>query len=307
MSGNISLCSFCRYIPLDVETLEKLRAEARPRSALGGSRAVPLDMRDKKDLAARDRASLRKTEFTVRDRFVFALGKAERVLSSDCPFCKITAIAVRDIKRVVGWQDLKADTPLTLTWSHKGPGSKGLFRVNDKRDVYICFAEQGCNDPSTKDSTACLIRPTQAHLDPSSVTRWIADCERLHGPKCNAHNDISGPVRDAYRGLELMRFVDVNKMCIVESREVVKYVALSYVWGATPTLRLTAMNQHRMRFPGALKGLPLPNTIEDALDLTRACGEQFLWVDSLCIVQNDVEDLEAGTYAMDLICKSASP
>lgn len=104
-----------------------------------------------------------------------------------------------------------------------------------------------------------------------------------------------------------MRFVDVNKMCIVKSREVVKYVALSYVWGATPTLHLTTMNQHRMRFPGALKGLPLPKTIEDALDLTRACGEQFLWVDSLCIIQNDVDDLEAGTYAMDLICKSASP
>lgn len=306
MSGNISLCSFCRYIPLDVETLEKLRPGAGPRSALGGSRAVPLDKSREKDSTGPDRAMLRRMDLTVRDRAVFALGKAERVLSSDCPFCKITAVAVQDIKRVMGWQDLKADTPLTLTWSHKGPGAKGVFRVNDKDDVYICFAEEGCNDPPTKDvsrSTACIIRPTQAHLQPSSVTRWIAHCKRLHGPECNAHNDIKGPVRDTYRGLELMRFVDVNKMCIVESREVVKYVALSYVWGATPTLRLTTMNQHRMRFPGALKGLPLPNTIWDALYLTRACGEQYLWVDSLCIIQNDVEDLEAGTYAMDLICK----
>lgn len=296
MSGNISLCSFCRYIPLDVETLEKLRPGARPRSAPRGSRAVPLDRS-------------RKTDLTVGDRVVFALGKAKRVLSSDCPLCKITAIAVRDITRVMDWQDLKADTPLTLTWSHKGPGSKGVFRVNDKDDIYICFAEEGCNDPSTKalsPSTACTIRPTQAQLDPSSVTRWIADCKRLHGPECNAHNNITGLVRDIYRGLELMRFVDVKKMCIVESREVVKYVALSYVWGSTPALRLTNMKQHQMTIPGALWDMQIPNTVCEAMNLTKECGEQYLWVDSLCIMQNDVKDLEAGTYAMDLICESVS-
>lgn len=297
MSGNSSLCSFCRFIPLNVETLEKLRRGARPRSALRGSRAVPLDRSPKTDLIADDKA-------------VFALGKAERVLNSDCPFCKITTIAVLDIKRLMGWHELEADTPLRLTWSDEGPSSKGVFRVNDWDHIYICFAEDSCAGPATNDfstSTACMIRPTQACLEPSDVTRWIADCNRLHGPECNAHNDITGPVRNIYRGLDLMRFVDVRRKCIVEVREVVRYVALSYVWGATPTLRLTTMNRHLLHNPGALFGLKLPKTIWHAINLTRACGEQYLWVDSLCILQNDVEDLEAGTYAMDLICESVSP
>lgn len=296
MSGNTSLCSFCRYIPLDVDTLERLRPGARPRSALGGSRTVPLDRS-------------RKTKLIAGDRAVFALGKAQRVLSSDCPFCKITAIAVRDIKRVMGWHDLKADTPLTLTWSHQGLGSKGLFRVNEKDDIYICFAEEYSAGPLTTKlaaSTACIMHPTQAYLDSSGITRWIENCKRHHGPECNPQNGLTGPVRDTYRGLELMRFVDVHKMCIVESSEVVKYVALSYVWGAAPTLRLTTMNQRQMRSAGVLSELALPTTIADAIDLTRECGEQYLWVDALCIMQNDVEDLEAGTYAMDLICKSVS-
>lgn len=300
MSTNISLCSFCRHIPLDVDTLEKLLPETRPRSALRRSRHVPLDRGRKTDLTV---------DLTVGDRAVFALGKAERVLSSDCPFCKITTIALRDIKRVMGWDDLKADTPLSLTWSHRGPGSKGVFRVNDNNNIYICFAEESAAGPLTEDlpsSAACIIRPARAHLDPSSIVRWIANCRRLHGPECNAHDGISGLVKDTYRGLELMRFVDVHKRCIVERRDVVKYVALSYVWGAVSTLRLTTMNQEQMRTPGVFSDLKLPDTIWDAIDVTRMCGQQYLWVDALCIVQNDVEDLQAGTFAMDLICKSVS-
>lgn len=72
---------------------------------------------------------------TAGDRAVFALGNAGKVLSSDCPLCKITAIVVRDIEMVMRWSKLTVDTPLSLTWSHKGPGSKGVFRVND-RDTF---------------------------------------------------------------------------------------------------------------------------------------------------------------------------
>lgn len=103
-----------------------------------------------------------------------------------------------------------------------------------------------------------------------------------------------------------MRFVDVHKRCIVERRDVVEYVALSYVWGAVSTQRLTTINQEQMLTPGIFSELKLPDTIWDAIDVTRICGQQYLWVDSLCIVQNDVEDLQAGTFAMDLICKSVS-
>ena len=88
---------------------------------------MPLDMSEK-DLAARGGSIVRKTELKIRDRAVFALGKAERVLSSDCPFCKITAIAVRDIQRVVGWQDLK-----------------DLFRQAGKRSKARCAAAMPCH------------------------------------------------------------------------------------------------------------------------------------------------------------------
>lgn len=247
------------------------------------------------------------TQRIAQDRAVFALGETDRVLRSSCPFCKVVATAVRDIKRNIGWKDLKADTPLKLKWSHVGPGFKGVFTLNDKDDVYISFIGEGIIGPLTvrlMQSNACVVHPTPLHLVPSEVTRWIADCEHTHGAECNAEASITGLIKDSYRGLRLMRFVDVHQKCIIERTEVVRYVALSYVWGAAATFRLTRMNQPQMRRPGVLSSLELPATIWDAINLTRACGEKYLWADSLCIVQNDVEDLDAGTRAMDLVCKS---
>lgn len=298
MSGPSSLCSFCRHIPLDVEALEKLRLKARTKG--GGLRPSSLDISEKIERFARE------------DRAVFALGKTGEVLRSSCPFCKVVATAVRDIKRHTGWKDLKANTPLRLRWSNVGPGNKGVFTLNDKDDVYISFVGERTIGPLTArlvQSRACVLYPAALQVVPSEVARWIAECENEHGAECNPRPEAStttGLVKDSYRGLYLMRFVDVHQKCIVERTEVVRYVALSYVWGAAVNFRLTRMKKRQMGRPGVLSESwqGLPATIRDAIDLTRACGEKYLWVDSLCIIQDDVEDLDAGTRVMDLVCKS---
>jgi hypothetical protein len=37
----------------------------------------------------------------------------------------------------------------------------------------------------------------------------------------------------------------------------------------------------------------MTKTFQDAISLTRELGERFLWIDSLCIVYNDANDLNA--------------
>lgn len=312
MSGPSSLCAFCRSIPFDGDDLElrpeqlrleQLRLEGMTESVDGWLRSSHSTYRDSETRAGSQRIR--------QDGAVFDLGTTDRVLGSSCPFCRVVATAVRDIKRNIGWKDLKADTSLRLRWSKVGPGNKGVFTLNDKDDVYICFVGDRAMGPLTAKlvrSRASIIYPAALHVVPSEVARWIADCEQKHGAECNAEASVTGLIKDSYRGLPLMRFVDVHQKCIVERTEVVRYVALSYVWGAAVNFRLTKTNQPQMRKPGVLSEswFELPATIRDAIDLTRACGEKYLWVDSLCIMQNDVEDLDVGTRAMDLICKSAA-
>ncbi|KAK0638589.1 hypothetical protein B0T16DRAFT_336743 [Cercophora newfieldiana] len=49
----------------------------------------------------------------------------------------------------------------------------------------------------------------------------------------------------------------------------------------------------------------LPVTIRDAITLTQKLGMRYLWVGSICVLQNDDEDRERGVGAMDHIYERA--
>ncbi|RGP81170.1 hypothetical protein FLONG3_707 [Fusarium longipes] len=110
-----------------------------------------------------------------------------------------------------------------------------------------------------------------------------------------------------FRGLQVLRFLDVQAHCLVEKTSLEKYIALSYVWGAASNFRLTRANRPALLIPGSLERVAqfIPNTISDAIALTKRLGCRYLWVDALCLLQNDAADLELGVNAMDLIYERA--
>ena len=67
-----------------------------------------------------------------------------------------------------------------------------------------------------------------------------------------------------------------------------RYVALSYVWGSGRSFTAREGNfKDLLRFDEFRRYLPsLPRTIRDAIELVRALGERYLWVDALCIIQD---------------------
>jgi len=83
-----------------------------------------------------------------------------------------------------------------------------------------------------------------------------------------------------------------------------QYIALSYVWGKGREQFMT--NQSNLESNKA--GIPLEQlskTIQHAVLCTRRMGLQFLWVDTLCIVQDDSKDKEKELKNMANIYKSA--
>jgi hypothetical protein len=70
------------------------------------------------------------------------------------------------------------------------------------------------------------------------------------------------------------------------------WISLSHCWGIKGGLKTTRSNYNSML--DAIELGQLPATIRDAIIFTRRLGFQYLWVDSICIVQpernGDVDD-----------------
>jgi hypothetical protein len=107
------------------------------------------------------------------------------------------------------------------------------------------------------------------------------------------------PVRTTYP----IRCLDIQSMSLTTLDLKNRYIALSYVWGGHldpethwPALFLSS---------GKVRKAALPKTIQDAIVAVEKLGERYLWVDLVCINQNDPEDFTTQISQMNLIYKNA--
>jgi hypothetical protein len=86
------------------------------------------------------------------------------------------------------------------------------------------------------------------------------------------------------------------------------YVALSYVWGLKKNYTTNISNIRVHQQQGSLETFlgEIPQVIRDAMDLVRRLGFRYLWVDSLCIVQNSKRSWNLNSRVMNLIYGNAS-
>jgi len=75
---------------------------------------------------------------------------------------------------------------------------------------------------------------------------------------------------------------------IAQEQEASRYVALSHCWGNIPQVRTLKANIEQ--YKEAIVFECLSKTFQDALRVTRRLGIEYIWVDSLCIVQDDEKD-----------------
>jgi len=110
------------------------------------------------------------------------------------------------------------------------------------------------------------------------------------------------PKRSINVGLRSHHMGSADPVVFVEATEGQRgrYAALSYCWGATqptsPPLMLKKENANQLQRPVTVSHLP--KTIQDAIAVTRQLDIPYLWVDRLCIVQDDVPDWEEQAKKM---------
>jgi len=75
-----------------------------------------------------------------------------------------------------------------------------------------------------------------------------------------------------------------------------KYLALSHSWGSTHRLTLTSANLAVLK--GGILLSDIPKTFQDAVQIARELNIAYLWIDSLCIIQDDTTDWEVEASHM---------
>ena len=74
------------------------------------------------------------------------------------------------------------------------------------------------------------------------------------------------------------------------------YATLSYCWGGDQSVKTTMSTIDRQQ--NSIQIDTLGRTLQDAIKVARSLGIPFLWIDSLCIIQDDPADVSAEISKM---------
>ncbi|PVH82441.1 hypothetical protein DL98DRAFT_414873, partial [Cadophora sp. DSE1049] len=83
------------------------------------------------------------------------------------------------------------------------------------------------------------------------------------------------------------------------------FCALSYLWGGVSMLKTEKRNVERLSQDNGILEEGLPLTIRDAIQFCRKIGWRYLWVDALCIIQDDKVDVASQISQMQSIYRFA--
>ncbi|KAJ4193058.1 hypothetical protein NW759_016601 [Fusarium solani] len=269
------------------------------------------------------------------DRFMTYLHELDMSTKAECPSCGILAEGVRRYvkdKKALGsgrlavaedWNGGCAGRQFVRTKLRTAtmPGALGvsvlLSGEGDVRHLFtdwrqvpsevVCelnfFGVEG--SPASWD-TVGLAAEISGDTSSDAAFGWFLNrlnhCVQKHG-LCNVSDGTQLPPRVLDLGppgtTELD--ADIKLMPVLGEKDL--YVCLSYCWGGTINIRLL-----RDRYHDYLRKIPwdiLPQGYRDAIHLTRKLGIRYIWIDSLCIVQDDEDDWRKQASLMAQIFQNA--
>lgn len=142
-----------------------------------------------------------------------------------------------------------------------------------------------------------ISHPIQYSSSAEEIARfWLEDCCTNHQRCMSETSMLPKRVIDVVSGPEPFLFLPQRK------RD--RYAALSYCFGKHPVLTTTQSTLLERQAGMPMK--TLPQTVRDAVTWTQQLGLQYLWVDSLCILQENSTDWEVELSSMTDIYQDAT-
>jgi hypothetical protein len=147
------------------------------------------------------------------------------------------------------------------------------------------------------------------------ANNWYTLCAQNHGDDCCAQDSLRKRAKADLSGSAFFAVVDVHRMHLTTltaspDGTLPAYVAMSYTWPKKfdPRCRCIKKNFKKLQKPDGINHIleGLPNAVQDAITLTRKLGIDYLWVDSLCIIQDNNDNWANNAAIMDVIYGNAA-
>lgn len=217
-----------------------------------------------------------------------------RILMQGCRGCfrhhgiqesDITHGQIRFYYRPRVLEDVEDDADKTLIFAltngHRFEVEMFAIDDDDVPDAWDCMPTSVARTSPQTNSASAL----------ATIKQWVDYCIEYHEP-CGSSEIPTLPTRVVDVGL------DGRPVRLVESKGAKgRYICLSHCWGAVPIIRTTKRNFEK--YKEVIEWEELSKTFREAIELTRELGFRFIWIDSLCIVQDDPQDwnVEAARMA----------
>ncbi|KAI0871699.1 heterokaryon incompatibility protein-domain-containing protein [Hypoxylon argillaceum] len=194
------------------------------------------------------------------------------------------------------WPPVRVSVGISISWDD----ICGVFRARWNNSVYVndyrlVNRRRVPNHPGN----GLVLDPDWINMD--TIKQWRERCTTEHGSKCLNKWKIQ---KIAPRWL-----IDTHDHCLVAGSKADSYVCLSYRWGKIDRISTMQATLQEFQKPQSLNQDHIRQNISPlilhAMQVIQIIGLRYLWVDKLCIVQDDVQSTQAELNRMGAIYGSA--
>ncbi|KAI0143563.1 heterokaryon incompatibility protein-domain-containing protein [Xylariaceae sp. FL1272] len=128
--------------------------------------------------------------------------------------------------------------------------------------------------------------------------KWLSACEGHENCHTATTQSFSFTPRFIELGVETMRLVERDIL-----QDGCQYVALSHCWGEIKPIQALTTNVDSLKEEILLP--LLPKSFREAIAISRGLKYQYIWIDALCIIQDDELDWKQQSSQMDSVYTGA--
>lgn len=195
-----------------------------------------------------------------------------------------------------------------------GKSTSFTFRVDPDGKLHVnngmtwaCFEVYSLQDDADGALTP-FVKMHQRHIDDGYLEltsgigiKWLMRCRATHSKCRNINKDFVptrlldlGPVDGSVDPM----LMETDQLSSEQKRDLT-YIALSHCWGLTHHITTTGATIEARK-----KSIPwstLDRTFQDAISVCRRFGVRYIWIDSLCIIQDSGPDWTYEASRMGLV------